>query len=153
MKLKNTLLAVSDMDRSLEFYSKLLGLSVELDFGANKTLTGGLVLQTLDTWQSFLGTERVSFGGNAAELYFEEEDFDSFLRKLDICAVDFVHPPKEHSWGQRVVRFYDPDHHIIEVGEELGAVCRRFLASGMTAAQTAERMDVPLSYVEACMKS
>ena len=153
MKLKNTLLAVSDMDRSLEFYSKLLGLSVELDFGANKTLTGGLVLQTLDTWQSFLGTERVSFGGNAAELYFEEEDFDSFLRKLDTCAVDFVHPPKEHSWGQRVVRFYDPDRHIIEVGEELGAVCRRFLDSGMTAAQTAERMDVPLSYVEACMKS
>ena len=153
MKLKNTLLAVSDMDRSLEFYSKLLGLSVELDFGANKTLTGGLVLQTLDTWKAFLGTKAVSFGGNAAELYFEEEDFDSFLRKLDICAVDFVHPPKEHSWGQRVVRFYDPDHHIIEVGEELGAVCRRFLASGMTAAQTAERMDVPLSYVEACMKS
>lgn len=153
MKLKNTLLAVSDMDRSLEFYSKLLGLSVELDFGANKTLTGGLVLQTLDTWQSFLGTKSVSFGGNAAELYFEEEDFDSFLRKLDTCAVDFVHPPKEHSWGQRVVRFYDPDRHIIEVGEELGAVCRRFLDSGMTAAQTAERMDVPLSYVEACMKS
>ena len=153
MKLKNTLLAVSDMDRSLEFYSKLLGLSVELDFGANKTLTGGLVLQTLDTWQSFLGAKAVSFGGNAAELYFEEEDFDSFLRKLDTCAVDFVHPPKEHSWGQRVVRFYDPDRHIIEVGEELGAVCRRFLDSGMTAAQTAERMDVPLSYVEACMKS
>ena len=153
MKLKNTLLAVSDMDRSLEFYSKLLGLSVELDFGANKTLTGGLVLQTLDTWQSFLGTKTVSFGGNAAELYFEEEDFDSFLRKLDTCAVDFVHPPKEHSWGQRVVRFYDPDRHIIEVGEELGAVCRRFLDSGMTAAQTAERMDVPLSYVEACLKS
>ena len=153
MKLKNTLLAVSDMDRSLEFYSKLLGLSVELDFGANKTLTGGLVLQTLDTWQSFLGTKTVSFGGNAAELYFEEEDFDSFLRKLDTCAVDFVHPPKEHSWGQRVVRFYDPDRHIIEVGEELGAVCRRFLDSGMTAEQTAERMDVPLSYVEACMKS
>ena len=153
MKLKNTLLAVSDMDRSLEFYSKLLGLSVELDFGANKTLTGGLVLQTLDTWKAFLGTKAVSFGGNAAELYLEEEDFDAFLRKLDTCAVDFVHPPKEHSWGQRVVRFYDPDRHIIEVGEELGAVCRRFLASGMTAAQTAERMDVPLSYVEACMKS
>ena len=117
MKLKNTLLAVSDMDRSLEFYSKLLGLSVELDFGANKTLTGGLVLQTLDTWQSFLGTKSVSFGGNAAELYFEEEDFDAFLRKLDTCAVDFVHPPKEHSWGQRVVRFYDLDGNLIEVGE------------------------------------
>ena len=153
MKLKNPLLAVSNMDRSVEFYHKLLGLSVELDFGANKTLTGGLVLQTLDTWKDFLGTEAVSFGGNNAELYFEEEDFDSFLEKLNSCAVDLVHSPKEHSWGQRVVRFYDPDRHIIEVGEELSAVCRRFLDSGMTTEQTAERMDVPISLVRACVKS
>ena len=54
---------------------------------------------------------------------------------------------KEHRWGQRVVRFYDPDRHIIEVGENLAAVCRRFLDSGLTPEQTAERMDVSLEYV------
>ena len=49
-----------------------------MDFGANKTLTGGLALQTLDTWQEFIGTDNVSFGSNSSEVYFEEDNFDKF---------------------------------------------------------------------------
>ena len=62
--------------------------------------------------------------------------------------IEYVHPVKEHRWGQRAVRFYDPDGHIIEVGETLEAVIRRFLASGMSAQQVAERMDVPLKLIK-----
>ena len=61
--------------------------------------------------------------------------------------MEYVHPVIEHSWGQRVVRFYDPDKHIIEVGENMQAVTRRFLANGMTPEHVAQRMDVPLSYI------
>ncbi len=32
----------------------------------------------------------------------------------------------------RVVHFYDPDRHVIEVGENMNAVCQRFLDSGMS---------------------
>lgn len=71
------------------------------------------------------------------------------VEKLDI---DYVHPVTEHSWGQRVVRIYDPDQHIIEVGENMKAVCRRFLESGMTPEQVAQRMDVPAKFVKACMR-
>ena len=147
MKLKNTLLAVADMERSLTFYETVLGLQVVLDFGANKTLTGGLCLQTLETWTGFLETDRVAFGGNDAELYFEEDRFDGFVRRLESLEIQYVHPVKEHPWGQRVVRFYDPDRHIIEVGENMRAVCRRFLGSGLTPEETAARMDVPVDYV------
>mgnify|MGYP001117712508 FL=1 len=147
MELKNPLLAVADMERSLAFYETVLGLRVVLDFGANKTLTGGLCLQTLDTWRSFLGTDQVAFGGNDAEIYFEEDRFDAFAERLSTLPIQYVHPVKEHRWGQRVVRFYDPDRHIIEVGENMAAVCRRFLDSGLTPEQTAERMDVSLEYV------
>ena len=66
--------------------------------------------------------------------------------------MEYVHPIKEHAWGQRVVRIYDPDGHILEIGENIKAVCRRFLESGMTAEQTAERMDVPIKFVKACMR-
>ena len=45
-----TLIAVSDMDRSKQFYHDLLGLEVAADFGANVTLTGGIALQTVDSW-------------------------------------------------------------------------------------------------------
>ena len=152
MKLKNSLLVVSDMDKSIEFYKKALGLHVTMDFGANKTLTGGLSLQTLESWEDFIGTDDIVFGSNSAELYFEEDNFDKFIERLKACDVDYVHPVREHSWGQRVVRIYDPDKHIIEIGENIKVVCKRFLDSGMTAEQVAERMDVPKKFVNACMR-
>ena len=74
MKLKNPMLVVTNMDRSVAFYQAVLGLHVVLDFGANKTLTGGLALQTLETYREFLGTDQVFFGGNDFEVYFEEDD-------------------------------------------------------------------------------
>ena len=152
MKFKNPMLAVTDIDKSVEFYKKVLGLRVIVDFGANKTLTGGLVLQTVETWREFIGTDDISFGSNSAEVYFEEDDFDKFADKLAKCSVEYVHPIVEHSWGQRVVRIYDPDRHIIEIGENIKMVCRRFLDSGMTPEQVAQRMDVPIKFVNVCMR-
>ena len=152
MELKNPLLAVSDIARSLAFYETVLGLRVILDFGANKTLEGGLCLQTLESWTGFLETDQVVFGGNGGEIYFEEDRFDAFAGRLKTLPVQYVHPVKEHPWGQRVVRFYDPDRHIIEVGEAMSAVCRRFLDSGLTPEEAAARMDVPVDYVRECTK-
>ncbi|MBQ9746536.1 MAG: VOC family protein [Clostridia bacterium] len=152
MVLKNPLLVVSDMNKSVEFYKKVLGLRVITDFGANKTLTGGLCLQTLETWKELTGVRDVSFSGNSFEIYFEEDDFDAFAARLENLDIEYVHPVKEHSWGQRAVRFYDPDGHIIEVGENIKAVCRRFLSGGMTPEQAAARMDVPIKFVKACMR-
>ena len=152
MKMKNPMLVVTDIDKSVDFYKKVLGLHVITDFGANKTLTGGLSLQTLESWQEFLGTDDVTFGSNSSEVYFEEDNFDKFVDKLKKCEVEYGHPVKEHSWGQRVVRIYDPDRHIIEVGENIKVVCKRFLDCGMTLEQVAERMDVPVKFVNACMR-
>lgn len=152
MKLKNTMLIVEDIDKSVEFYKNVFGMRVTADFGANKTLTGGLVLQTAETYKEFIGTDDITFGGRCFEIYFEEDDFDAFARKLKAFEIDYVHPVVEHSWGQRVVRFYDPDKHIIEVGENMKTVVRRFIESGLSPEQTAERMDVPLSYVEKCLR-
>ena len=117
MKLKNPMLVVKDIDKSVEFYKQIFSLHVIMDFGANKTLTGGLALQTEDTYKDFIGRE-IQFGGNDAEIYFEESDFDGFIEKLKGCDVEYVHPAIEHTWGQRVVRLYDPDRHIIDVGKD-----------------------------------
>ena len=147
MKFSNPLIVVTDLDRSKAFYQEVLGLSVVLDFGANVTLEGGICLQTLESWQDFIGPREITFSPNSSELYFVEEEFDGFLQTLSRFEIRYVHPLKEHRWGQRVVRFYDPDGHVIEVGESLAAVCRRFLAQGMTHEEVALRMDVPLSYI------
>ena len=146
------MLVVADLEKSVEFYEKVLGLHVIMDFGANKTLTGGLALQTAETYRDFVREKNISFGGNDFEIYFEEDDFDVFADKLKQWDLEYVHPVIEHSWGQRVVRFYDPDKHIIEVGENIKVVCKRFLNRGMTPEQVAERMDVPMKFVKACMR-
>ena len=160
MKFKNPLLVVTDMERSKAFYREVLGLRVIMDFGANVTLTGGVCLQTKESWLELIQAEKsrqavrdgVAFGGLDAELYFEEDDFDKFAEKLKECDIEYVHPIMEHSWGQRVVRFYDPDKHIIEVGENMKVVCKRFLDSGMTPEQVAKRMNVPMKFINACMR-
>lgn len=54
MKFANPLIVVSDMEKSKLFYSEVLGLDVDLDFGENVTLTGGIVLQTKDSWPSLI---------------------------------------------------------------------------------------------------
>ena len=143
MKFMNPLLAVSDMERSVSFYKTVLGLDKIEDFGANVTLTGGVALQTQETWAQFIETDALTWNGKVSELYFEEDDFDTFAERLRGQDIRYVHPVKEHAWGQRVVRFYDPDGHIIEVGENIQSVYRRFADSGMTPEQIAVRMDVP----------
>ncbi|MEQ2364820.1 glyoxalase, partial [Coprococcus sp. CLA-AA-H190] len=36
--------------------------------------------------------------------------------------------------------------------ENIKVVCKRFLDSGMTPEQVAERMDVPMKFVNACIR-
>ena len=151
MKYTSTLIAVSDMKKSKQFYHDVLGMNVVADFGANVTLDGGLVMQTMDTWKSFIRTDKVVLPNNVGELYFEEEDLDAFLENLKQFDICYVHPLFEHRWGQRVVRFYDPDKHIIEVGEKLDTVILRFMEQGLSAEETAIRMDIPLDFVTACL--
>lgn len=154
MKYTGTLIAVKDMEKSKRFYHDVLGLNVIEDFGANVTLTGGIVLQTSDSWKCFIHKrdDEINFGNNTCELYFEEDDMDTFAAKLtNIKNIEYVHPLFEYSWGQRVVRFYDLDKHIIEVGENINTVIKRFINSGLSVEKTAVRMDVPIDYIKSSL--
>ena len=117
MRLKNILIVVKDIEKSRQFYHDLFGLDMVLDNDGNMILTEGLVLQDADIWKEFLGKES-SFRNNSCELYFEERDLESFVEKLERLypAVEYVTKLTTHSWGQKVIRFYDLDGHLIEVG-------------------------------------
>jgi catechol 2,3-dioxygenase-like lactoylglutathione lyase family enzyme len=146
MKYSGTLLCVRDIKRAKAFYEELFGCEVGMDLGVHVAFTNGIFLQEEKSWMEFIqkGEDALIFGGNDKELYFDTHDLDAFVEKLLARQVALVHPLKEHGWGQRVIRFYDPDQHIIEVGEHLGDVARRFMATGMTLEETAQRMDVPI---------
>lgn len=117
MKLKNVLIVVKDIEKSKQFYHDLFGLDMVLDNGGNMILTEGLVLQDEKSWKGFLGKEIIP-ESNACELYFEERDIEGFVEKLESLypSVKYVNRLMAHSWGQRAVRFYDPDGNLIEVG-------------------------------------
>lgn len=117
MKLKNVLIVVNDIERAKNFYKELFGLDVILDNDGNVILTEGLVLQDANIWKKFLDRDIIP-RNNAAELYFEEQDIEGFARKLEEYRepIQYVNRLMEHSWGQKVIRFYDPDGNLIEVG-------------------------------------
>ncbi len=153
MKLKNILFVVNDIETSKAFYKELFGLEVIADFGENVVLTEGLALQERKLWETFIEKETV-FGGNDAELYFEENDIDRFLEKLEKSrfSIEYLNKCKTHNWGQRVIRMYDLDEHVIEIGESMEYVARRFLNTGMTVEQVAEKTQMSISWVELLYK-
>ena len=117
MKLRNVLIVVKDIKRAKEYYHSLFGLDTILDNDGNMILTEGLVLQEEKYWKEFLNKDIV-YKNNATELYFEERDIESFVSKLESLYPETIYVNKlmTHSWGQKVVRFYDPDGNLIEVG-------------------------------------
>ena len=117
MKLSGFLIAVKDIQRAKKYYHDLFDLEMLADNDGNMILSGGLVLQEEKYWRRFIGRNVVP-QNNACELYFEEENVDAFYEKLIKLypETDFVNLPMTHSWGQRAVRFYDPDGNLIEVG-------------------------------------
>ena len=117
MKLKNVLIVVKDIEKSRKFYHDLFGIDLVLDNDGNMILTEGLVLQDEKIWKSFLDRDIVP-KSNSCELYFEEQDIESFFEKLEKLYpdIEYVNRLMTHSWGQQVIRFYDLDGNLIEVG-------------------------------------
>lgn len=117
MKLRNILIVVKNIEESRQFYHDLFGLELILDNDGNMILTEGLVLQDEKIWREFVGRDVIP-ENNSCELYFEESDLEGFVEKLERLypEVRYVNRLMVHSWGQKVVRFYDPDGNLIEVG-------------------------------------
>ena len=117
MKLKNILIVVKDIEKSKQFYHDLFGLDMVLDNEGNMILTEGLVLQDEKIWKGFLEKDIIP-KSNSCELYFEERDIDAFVQRLEKLypSVQYVNRLMTHSWGQKIIRFYDLDGNLIEVG-------------------------------------
>lgn len=152
MKFAGVCIAVKDIEQSKKFYQELFGLKVTQDYGINVSF-GTLSLQQEFDWLTGLPKQSIVEKSHNMELYFEENDFDGFLAALSKRNdVEFVlDGVKEATWGQRSVRFYDLDGHIIEVGENMKTVVQRFLDSGMTMKEVSKRMDVSESDLKAIL--
>jgi catechol 2,3-dioxygenase-like lactoylglutathione lyase family enzyme len=149
MKFVCSLICVKDIAASRKFYQNLFGLRVKFYFGENITFDCGLALQENFSLLAGISENEIKYKTNNFELYFEEDNFDDFMLKLDEYKnIEYIHDVKEYDWGQRVIRFYDMDKHIIEVGESMDTVIKRFLTSGLSIEETAKKSQHPVEYVK-----
>ena len=152
MKFQLPLLAVQNVERSKKFYQDLFEQEVVLDLGKNVTFSGGFAIQEDFAWLTDIDPASLVKKSHNMELCFEVEDFDAFLLLLkDHKDVKLVHPPKIHEWQQRVVRIYDPDYHMIEIGESMEVIAKRYLSQGLSAEEVAEIIQHPVEFVQQCM--
>ena len=124
-----------------------------MDLGRNVTVSGGFAVQEGLDWLLDIPKETMVWRPRNMELYFEVEDFDAFLEKLAAYPeVEQVHPPKKHEWQQRVARIFDPDGHIIEIGESMKVIAQRYLRMGCSVEETAQIIQHLAEFVESCLR-
>jgi catechol 2,3-dioxygenase-like lactoylglutathione lyase family enzyme len=131
MKFICALITVNDMVRSCHFYETLLGQEVKYDFGENITFHGDFAIHLRAHFQELIDNKEIKDKANDCELYFECDDLEQLEKNLNKEGVEFVHNIREQPWRQKVMRFYDPDNHIIEVGESLEHLSHRLHREGM----------------------
>ncbi len=142
------LLVVADMARSRNFYENILGQKVIMDFGENVTFEGNFAIHLQSHYQKLIDNKRIEFGSHNFELYFEYDEMEELNQQLKDAHTVFVHEMREQPWRQRVVRFYDPDNHIIEIGESLEYLSYRLFNEGLSAEEISKTMMMPLEFVE-----
>lgn len=142
------LLAVKDIQVSRDFYEGLLDQSVKYDLGQNITFEGDFAIHLKSHYQELIGDKEIIEGSNNFELYFELDEIEEMVGKLKENEVEFVHELREQPWRQLVARFYDPDKHIIEIGETMQHVCERLRKEGLSQEEVQEITTLPAEFVE-----
>jgi catechol 2,3-dioxygenase-like lactoylglutathione lyase family enzyme len=122
MKFICPLVVVKDINRARHFYEDILGQVVKYDFGENIQFEGDFSIHLEKHFKELIdstGNKVIQHQSNNFELYFESENIIELERKLKLAEVEFIHDLTEQPWGQKVIRVYDYDGHIIEIGESM----------------------------------
>jgi catechol 2,3-dioxygenase-like lactoylglutathione lyase family enzyme len=124
LKFINPIVFVKDIRVSKAFYSETLGLKVIEDHGPFILFEDQLAIHqarelAVTVWGMDLPSNVEQLQGrHNLLLYFETTALeDMFARLKD--QVELIHPIQRQAWGQAVFRFYDPDGHVIEIGEPM----------------------------------
>ena len=150
-------LFVEDIETSKKFYIGLLGMAIDLDFGKNVIFKNGFAIweiQNNHIIPTSLGLDKISDSGiNRFELYFETENLPDIFNTLKSENVIFLHQIHEEPWGQHTIRFFDPDNHLIEIGESMRQFVSRFYYQGLTIEQISQKTSVPIETIKNLIKT
>jgi catechol 2,3-dioxygenase-like lactoylglutathione lyase family enzyme len=127
----SSIIVVEDIVRSRKLYENILDLKLTADFGIyNVGFEGGLSLYRKAFFQELIGDQVNLDKHHNAVLYFEVDNLEELEKEIIDSGFEFLHKIREQPWKQRNFRFYDYDHHVLEIAEKMDVVIYRLLQSG-----------------------
>lgn len=153
IRYSSVVLFSDDVPALRDFYRELFDLPIALELNGLVTFDCGISI-----WEA-ADARTMIYGGldpspverPRSELYFETDAIEAFAESLP-DGVRLAHPLETAPWAQRVVRFYDPDGNLVEVGEAMEAVVRRLAAGGLSPEEVAARTLMPPAFVRAALE-
>jgi catechol 2,3-dioxygenase-like lactoylglutathione lyase family enzyme len=148
LKFQSSVIFVKDINIAKDFYSNTLNQTIEMDFGTNVGYKSGFTIWQIDPDHTIAKELNVNNIQNSPshrfELYFETNNISDTYEILKQKNVTFLHELHEEPWGQQTIRFFDPDNHLIEIGETMQQFIKRFHNQGLTAIEISKRTSVPV---------
>jgi catechol 2,3-dioxygenase-like lactoylglutathione lyase family enzyme len=147
LKFMCSLITVSDIKKSRDFYENVLGQKVESDYGRNVSFEG-FAIHLRSHFQTLIENKEIVVGGNNFELYFESDNLEQIVEKLKTEKVEFIHEIQEAPWRQLAVKFYDPDRNIIEIGETMEYLSFRLHQQGNSFDEISKMTGLSREFIE-----
>jgi catechol 2,3-dioxygenase-like lactoylglutathione lyase family enzyme len=119
-------LAVSDVERSYEFYRHVFGWESHLEWRGEYTELvvsdeDRLGLYRRDGYAVTAGAEPADLNGGVspAYLYVRVDDLDGTITRLRKAGARPLSPRSERTWGEEAAYFADPDGNVVAVARKL----------------------------------
>ncbi len=151
IKLNSTVIITEDFNKMKTFYQEILQQEIEFDFGNCIGFKNGISLWKLKEEYPIakkLGRTYDQSGNKNLEIYFDTDDYEEVIFSLQKHELKYLHNSTEESWGQKTIRFYDPENNLVEIGETIPCFVKRFYKQGMTLEEVAEKTSVSLEMVK-----
>jgi len=151
IRFHSTVIMTEDFEKMKNFYFNILKQEIEVDFGNCISFKNGLSLWKLNkdfTISKKLGRTYDKSGNKNMEFCFETDAFDNIVEELSKLDLIYLHKAIEEPWGQRTIRFYDPENNLIEIGETVSCFVKRFYNQGLSIEEVAQRTSVPIEFVK-----
>lgn len=147
LKFYSPVVFVKDIGKAKKFYTEALRQEIEHDFGANIIFKSRLSIWEISEQHEIPGIAGKPEKGSTFELYFETDNIEESSGKIKATGATFLHNIKTEPWGQKTFRFFDPDGHLVEIGEAFDIFILRIYSETQSVEETSRQTGVPIATV------
>lgn len=121
IRFRHSIALVKSIEESKRFYRDIIGLKVIREFDTFILFQDEFAIHAADLFYTYLNKpyHGEKMGHDNVDFYFTTSDLEGMQKKLKEEKVAFIHEIYKHAWGEKVIRVYDPDGHILEIGDAL----------------------------------